>query len=236
MFGQQQEKVWINSNFAHLPGEPEINIGQDVLEMISTFCGAESSGISLFQRVIPYFSLFSSIYFRVVSGKANLISSARSNDGEQIQSSIRFGELDGPEWKISRDDWDAEYEKFVNAYIASKDDISVEIALAEIDDQSLGAGTSGRFYEYFTGIETPLISIGGSCSWPLGCVQNLDPDEFRYSKHLLSENEHSKPKSLFDYKANQKMCCTHNRWKAANPLFDIGGILWCIFGQSVDLD
>ena len=129
-------------------------------------------------------------------------------------------------------DWDDEYERFLNCYIENRG-LGPKEAVEEINQQRLGEDTSERFYEYFTGRETPLISIGGSCSWPLGCVQNLDPAEFKFSDRLLSENEHSKPKSLFEYSANQKMCCTHNRWKAANPLFDVGGMLWCIFGEPL---
>ena len=73
--------------------------------------------------------------------------------GGEVTNSVRFGEQNGPEWVIPREDWDYEYEQFLNWYIENRNLGPQEVA----GNQRTKArrGYFKRFYEYFTGRETP---------------------------------------------------------------------------------
>ena len=47
-----------------------------------------------------------------------------------------------------------------------------------------------------------------------------------------SEEEHGRPHSLRPGDPNQRMCIVHNSWKSDNLLFDVIGVLYCIFGEG----
>ena len=146
--------------------------------------------------------------------------------------------------------WFVEEERFMKQYNAFRRQLKEEFTDTNKDDRQdwnipaveewmkekyLGRDTANRFWRYLSGAPTGQIrrrAIHDGCAWPLGCVQNLPVEEAPFAGALCQESEHSRPK-IYDSTADgdQVMCRIHNQWKTSNPLMDLGGILWCIFGE-----
>jgi len=214
-------------------------IDDPLIELISSFTGTNSGILNSVIAIMPYHSLFNSIYMRaVVANSQKYIKQQTTEEGGIKSTSVWIGDmLTGKQWAISPEDFKKEYQKFREEYKKfrfEKDGVKLTTlerkrALEEIH---LGHETAERFRRYFSGEETPRRPISGSCAWPLGCVQNLPTEEFPKSSDLLIHAEHSKPKILFQADADQTMCASHNMLKTNNTLFDVGGILWCILGED----
>lgn len=201
-------------------------LDETLLLAISEFSGGNSRLIQQTMHLMPYFTLFHTIYVRVIVKSEDYMSKSPLS-----KSNIDY---DGGnrDWVVSKEDFTMEYNQFV--YKVSKErGIGFDEALDDLASQNMGPETRDRFYEYFTGADLPSDNISGtgSCAWPLGCVQNIsDIDDM--AEELGSEKEHSRPKSLRDGQPNQRMCAIHNRWKGNNLLFDVIGILYCVFGDN----
>jgi hypothetical protein len=214
-------------------------IDDPLIELISSFTGTNSGILNSVIAIMPYYSLFNSIYMRaVVANSHKYIKQQTTEEGGIISTSVWIGDkLTGKQWAISDEDFNKEYQKFRKEYRKFRfEKDGVELSTPELHralkEIHLGYDTAERFRRYFSGEETPRRPISGSCAWPLGCVQNLPTEEFPKSSNLLTHAEHSKPKILFQADADQTMCASHNMLKTNNTLFDVGGILWCILGPE----
>ena len=194
-------------------------VGSEMLASISDFVGGDPGLIQQFMSIIPHFTLFHSMYLRAVT---------------QTLDSIRRSPLceengnDGT-WQIQQESFNGQYANFLKSY-CQEHDLRTPDAMISLDEMHMGMETRDRFYRYFSGFESQSLSTPGSCAWPLGCVQNLPEGDSPLSSELGSQDEHSRPQSLWNTVPNQKMCTLHNRWKGDNLLFDIQGVLYCVFG------
>ena len=217
------------------PNSEYLPIGDIEIQAISDFSGSNPSILKSFISIIPYFTLFHSIWMRAAARQPNKhLKTTQTKSGQKI---LWIGDVETDErWAISAEDYNKEYQKFKNLFrermeaVSSRKISTIELQ-EELDRLHLGKETAERFRRYFSGEETPSQSISGSCANPQGCVQNLQ--EFAEVGHkFVTEKEHSKPDVLWFGNADQKMCLTHNRWKSSNPMFDVGGMLWCILGNE----
>ena len=194
-------------------------VDSEMLESISDFVGGDPGLIQQFMSIIPHFTLFHSMYLRAVT--QTLDSIRRSPLCEENENDAT--------WLIQEESFNQEYGKFLQSFCQERELITAE-GLTLLDEMHMGLETRDRFYRYFSGLESQSLSTPGSCAWPLGCVQNLPEDASPFSSELGSQDEHSRPQSLWNTVPNQKMCTLHNRWKGDNLLFDIQGVLYCVFG------
>jgi len=201
-------------------------LDEDLLVAISEFSGGNAGLIQQTMHLMPYFTLFHTIYVRVVVKNENYMSKSPLSKNNIDDNG---GDRD---WFVNKEDFTMEYNQFV-LEVSKKLDIEISQAIEDLTKMNMGPKTKDRFYEYFTGGDRPSDNLSGtgSCAWPLGCVQNIYNFDVR-AEELGSEKEHSRPKSLRDGQPNQYMCAIHNRWKGHNLLFDVIGILYCVFGDN----
>lgn len=213
----------------------EAPLDSETIDSIAEFVGGNAKHILGIQRIIPYFSLFNGIYLRSISKNENYIHEKIKTDGNgKKYASIWIGKdvnNDGTKWAVTEEDFINEYRQF-KATIGGKLGIGGKELNDWLDKRKLGKETSERFWKYLSGKEVELGPISGTCAWPLGCVQNLKSDEFKNSYKLGNEKEHSRPKTLYEYSADQSMCHYHNMIKTDNPIFDLGGVLNCIYAKE----
>ena len=242
------------------------------VDLAARFAGGKPEQILALAGILPFFSLFSSIYFRsVTQGKKSIRvykrrGKSKETDEEYLQNKVKSDDegLDVEPNKINsggipkiggwegRDRWYVEWEKYNTQYQAFRSELVVNFRETGKDDRNdwnktsviewmnahhLGEETAKRFYRYFSGVsktsgKVKTRPIKDSCAWPLGCVQNLPHEESPYASSLCQEVEHSRPK-IYDptVAGDQYMCRIHNQWKTSNPMLDLGGILWCIYGD-----
>lgn len=244
MFGNSQDPV---SNSDRLDLFGDYLLTEEDVDLISSFSGGNKQNIVSLMGILPYFSLFHSIYMRSITRlKDRYIRNQHriehdfkwSERESSTISSVRIGRH-GRKWFVEREDWDKEYLEFEEKFILAEieDGRTAHEAREKLQQKFISSETSSRFYNYFSGQYTTCVPITGSCSWPLGCVQNIpEHEDYPMIESLLSEREHSKPSTLYSREPDQSMCYIHNRWKTWNPVFDLGGILWCIFGDELNLD
>ena len=242
MFGDSQDPV---SNSDRLDLFGDYLLTEEDVDLISSFSGGNKQNIVSLMGILPYFSLFHSIYMRSVTRlKDRYIRNQHRIEhdfkwGERESStisSVRIGRH-GRKWFVEREDWDKEYLEFEEKFILAEieDGRTALEAREKLQQKFISSETSSRFYNYFSGQYTTCVPITGSCSWPLGCVQNIpEHEDYPMIESLFSEREHSKPSTLYSREPDQSMCYIHNRWKTWNPVFDLGGILWCIFGDELN--
>ena len=224
--GKEQRPVHNSEQFQYI-ADDSVPIDGETLLAISNFAGGNPLLIQTFMGIVPYFTLFHSMYLRAIS---------RTNGYtmEEDKGGLSIG-THGEKWKISRESYDAEYGTFLSDYqslLGGQAEISIPQVLEKLDTLFLGKAQRDRFFKYFTGGESPSTGTAGSCAWPLGCVQNLPAEDFKFSYILGNEQEHSRPESLWFGAPTQEMCTLHNSWKTDNLLFDLTGILYCIFGPA----
>lgn len=239
-------------------------------ETVAGFSGGKSQQIIAFAGIIPYFSLFSSMYFRATTQGSSTIKiyerSGKKDPSEIIEGNITdaIGRKEGtvipgivqPDHLPSiggfsdRRKWYVEEAKFLDELNKFTVLLKEDFNQSNKDDRNdwnnyqvkqwmeehhMGTPTAKRFWKYFSGAPTQQIRRNPTkdgCGWPLGCVQNLPQEDAQYASSLSQEVEHSRPKTYDNRsKGDQYMCSIHNRWKTSNPLMDLGGMLWCIFGD-----
>jgi hypothetical protein len=242
------------------------------LETAAAFSGAKQEQIISMSGIMPYFSLFSSMYFRALTQGDDAVriysrspgqKNTMEQDFEHVESihppdswykpergNVRSGSipkiggwLGRRRWFVERTRFMEEYKKFRMSLVTkfqesekdNRQDWNISGVREWMAENYLGEETADRFWKYFSGVPTGQIrrkAIHDGCAWPLGCVQNLPVDEAPFAGALCQEKEHSRPK-IYDptVEGDQFMCRIHNQWKTSNPLMDLGGILWCIFGE-----
>jgi hypothetical protein len=218
--GKPQHPVRDGNGLPYEVGE----VDQAVLKLISEFTGGNPVLLRQTMHLMPYFTLFHTMYVRaVLTSKGALRKSPLTN---------MYIDNEDKDWGVDKLRFNKEYNRFVSS-VSKTQGIDYQTAADLLISQNMGPETRDRFYQYFTGGSLPSdVRPGtGSCAWPLGCVQNImdfDPP----AEKLGREEEHGRPHSLRPGDSNQRMCIVHNRWKGDNLLFDVIGVLYCIFGEG----
>lgn len=234
MTGIPQERVDDSDRLSYIDADSN-PIDQEILKIISEFAGGEVSLIQSFMGILPYFSLFHTMYLSAISKHEKYILNEEKNSEKGVNS-LWIGSNE-EKWRIEKAHYDTEYSFFmaqIQSHLGGADTIKTPEVQEYLRERHMGPETRDRFFTYFTGGESQSLGTPGSCAWPLGCVQNLNSEEFPYSDLLGNQEEHGRPKSLREATYSQHMCQLHNNWKSDNPLFDLRGILYCIYGPLED--
>jgi len=242
------------------------------IDIVAEFAGGKPEQILAFAGILPYFSLFNSIYFRSLTQGDGAIRVYPRQSGSKGTLEQDFAHVEDPKkyrdwyppeqgnvrqgsipkiggwgsrrrWYVEQDWYMNEYHKFrrrlkenfQESQKDGRDDWNIPNTQEWMEENNLGVETALRFYMYFSGAPTGQIrrrAIQDGCAWVLGCVQNLPMQDAPFAAGLCQESEHSRPK-IYDSQVagDQVMCRIHNQWKTSNPLMDLGGILWCVFGD-----